>query len=449
MLRCPPQERGDIGINPWWFQLSHTSNLNISSQEATLPCFCRYRVSARTGWPGVSILRLGEKSFSSATSASLWQDIQLFSEDLTLKYSRVLSECEVQQTTTAHCLEWRMLLCLQVVFEGVVGSAYTSDMAIDDVKLEPNCPPLGKCCSTQSQRHLCSFEDRLVGLVVRRPPRERKVPGSNPACAALFSGSSHTCDLNIGTPVATLPDAWRYRVSAGTSRPGVSILWLGEMENLICNFYLSVAACKIDQICPWDTLACCWDVKQPTNKQANCTFEGQRGCKNCLGTNQSITELIVWRREELRKEAVDRWLLMSGIFCVEPGQYYIVSRVSLEKIETLGGVCKGIFERNSGDQNSLLESVLGLLSCLMQCLGFDSPLAIIFPVEGIFPMELTWVLTPFPQNSFRSSLCTHTFHHMDSKDPEFHVLNEWMLATKTNPECTIHKDEMWLPQWLD
>ena len=22
-----------------------------------------------------------------------------------------------------------------------------------------------------------------------------------------------------------------------------------------------------EQICPWDTLACCWDVKQPTNKQ--------------------------------------------------------------------------------------------------------------------------------------------------------------------------------------
>ena len=43
---------------------------------------------------------------------------------------------------------------------------------------------------------------RLVGLVVRRPPRERKIPGSNPACAGIFSGSSHTCDLNIGTPVA-------------------------------------------------------------------------------------------------------------------------------------------------------------------------------------------------------------------------------------------------------
>ena len=74
---------------------------------------------------------------------------------------------------------------------------------------------------------------------------KRKVPGSNPACDGIFSGSSHTSDLNIGTPVATLPGAWRYRVSAGTGLPGVSILWLGEMESLICNFYLSVAARKL------------------------------------------------------------------------------------------------------------------------------------------------------------------------------------------------------------
>ena len=69
-----------------------------------------------------------------------------------------------------------------------------------------------------------SWVDRLVGLVVRRPPRERKIPGSNPACAGIFSGSSHTSDLTIGTPVATLAGAWRYRVSTGTGRPGVSIL---------------------------------------------------------------------------------------------------------------------------------------------------------------------------------------------------------------------------------
>ena len=79
------------------------------------------------------------------------------------------------------------------------------------------------------------------------------------------------CDFKIGTPVATLPGAWHFRVSAGTGWPGVSILWLGKVESLICNFYLSVAARKIVQIRPWDTLACCWDVKQPTtnNKQTN------------------------------------------------------------------------------------------------------------------------------------------------------------------------------------
>ena len=76
-----------------------------------------------------------------------------------------------------------------------------------------------------------SIPDRLVGLVVRRPPRERKVPGSNPACAGIFSGSSHTSDLKIGAPLATLPGAWRSRVSAGTGRPGVSILSLGEVES--------------------------------------------------------------------------------------------------------------------------------------------------------------------------------------------------------------------------
>ena len=50
------------------------------------------------------------------------------------------------------------------------------------------------------------------------------MPGSNIACAGIFPGSSHTSDLKIGTPVATLPGAWHYRASAGTGRSGVSIL---------------------------------------------------------------------------------------------------------------------------------------------------------------------------------------------------------------------------------
>ena len=90
----------------------------------------------------------------------------------------------------------------------------------------------------------------LVFLVQHRarqgPPfREPKIWSSNPAFDGIFSGSNHTSDLKIGTPVATLPGAWRYRVSAGTGWPGVSILLLGEMEILISNFYLSVAAREI------------------------------------------------------------------------------------------------------------------------------------------------------------------------------------------------------------
>ena len=82
---------------------------------------------------------------------------------------------------------------------------------------------VGFCLPPSSNTRFISA-DRLVGLVVRRPPRERKIPGSNPACAGIFSGSSHTSDFKIGTPVATLPGAWRSRVSTGTGRPGVSIL---------------------------------------------------------------------------------------------------------------------------------------------------------------------------------------------------------------------------------
>ena len=50
--------------------------------------------------------------------------------------------------------------------------------------------------------------DRLVGLVVKASASRAEEPG-------FESGSSHTSDSKIGTPVATLPGAWRYRVSAG------------------------------------------------------------------------------------------------------------------------------------------------------------------------------------------------------------------------------------------
>ena len=66
--------------------------------------------------------------------------------------------------------------------------------------------------------------DRLGGLVVKASASRAEGPGFESRLRRDFSGSSHTSDFKIGTPVATLPGAWRDRVSAGTGRPGVSIL---------------------------------------------------------------------------------------------------------------------------------------------------------------------------------------------------------------------------------
>ena len=110
---------------------------------------------------------------------------------------------------------------------------------------------------------------RLVGILVRCLARKRKIPGSNPAGAGIFSRSSHTSDSKIGTPVSTLPGAWRYRVSAGTGQPGVSILWLGEVESLICNFCLSVAARKIVWADPSLRYTSMLLGRKATNQQTN------------------------------------------------------------------------------------------------------------------------------------------------------------------------------------
>ena len=87
--------------------------------------------------------------------------------------------------------------------------------------------------------------DHLIGLVVEASASRVEDPAFESHLWWDFSGSSHTSDLKIGTPVATLLGTWRYRISTGPGWPGVSILWLGEVESLICNFYLSVAAHKL------------------------------------------------------------------------------------------------------------------------------------------------------------------------------------------------------------
>ena len=92
-------------------------------------------------------------------------------------------------------------------------------------------------------------------------------PGFESRLRRDFSGSSHTSDSKIGTPVA-IP--WQ--------APGVirSALGLVGPVSVYCDWmrYKVGSATSIsvwqhvklsEQIRPWDTLACCWDVKQPTN----------------------------------------------------------------------------------------------------------------------------------------------------------------------------------------
>ena len=69
-----------------------------------------------------------------------------------------------------------------------------------------------------------SLNHRFVGPVVKVSASRADDPGFKSRFRRDFSGSSHTSDLKIGTPVATLPGAWCYRASAGTGWPGVSIL---------------------------------------------------------------------------------------------------------------------------------------------------------------------------------------------------------------------------------
>ena len=60
-----------------------------------------------------------------------------------------------------------------------------------------------------------SFAAHLVTVVTVSVSRAAD-PGFDSRSRREFSRLSYTSDLKIGTPVATLPGAWRDRVSAGT-----------------------------------------------------------------------------------------------------------------------------------------------------------------------------------------------------------------------------------------
>ena len=201
---------------------SHASDLKIGTPVATLPGAWRYRVSTGTGWPGVSILWLGEVEslisnfcLSVAVRTIVWAG-------LFLKYSSMLLG-DIKQTTNNNIL---VLLGLgfagfqdifsslffffcQFLSSGMFTCTFTRPFSISDHghMVQGYLPPWWP-------------NDKMGASIVA-------APCSSAAFSMGFFQVCHISDLKTGTPVATLPGAWRYRVSAGTGRPGVSILWLG------------------------------------------------------------------------------------------------------------------------------------------------------------------------------------------------------------------------------
>ena len=142
---------------------------------------------------------------------------------------------------------------------------------------------------SESRMGLCNWScssacDGLVGLVVWHPPWERQtwvwfllllwiflINKSNLIILIIiiiiiFFLVKSASGWQTGTPVTTLPGSWHYRVSAGTGWPCVNILWLGEVQIWSAT---SVSVWQhiqlLEQIGLWDTVGCCWGVKQPEN----------------------------------------------------------------------------------------------------------------------------------------------------------------------------------------
>ena len=82
----------------------------------------------------------------------------------------------------------------------------------------------GPCFSSYFARFLACLlalllDDRLVGIVVKASASKAIDPGTIPDSdfpVWICPGSGRISNLQTGTPVATLPGAWRYRVRAET-----------------------------------------------------------------------------------------------------------------------------------------------------------------------------------------------------------------------------------------
>ena len=151
------------------------------------------------------------------------------------------------------------------------------------------------------------------------------------------------------------------------------------------------------QIRPWDTPACCWDLKQPPPRQ--------RRRRRRPPPPPPPTTTTTIRRLGYNLPV-----------------YHNVGRCQIR----IGG------------RNSSAGSELGSLLCVMKVRVFSKELS--------FGVKIRFDSMPYSscrlQCGLRSCLCRHAFHCKDSEDSDICVLRGRMLERKTDPTCTIHEGRM-------
>ena len=159
-------------------------------------------------------------------------------------------------------------------------------------------------------------------------------------------------DFNIESLVATLPGVWHYWICARTGRPSVSRAYLGETASLICSVCLTVAAqtiwgstnnlrhhkqSEVNNLRQhkqseaaqtiwgstnnlrktiWgstnnhlsttviETLACCWDVTQATDRHAPNNYNNNDFISIALNNENVLKKILkrkkenIWRKDE-------------------------------------------------------------------------------------------------------------------------------------------------------
>ena len=103
--------------------------------------------------------------------------------------------------------------------------------------------------------------------------------------------------------MATLPGAWSFRVSAGTGLPSVSVVRLGEVRDLICSFYVSLAPGRLVwadwslryttalPTCPYLPVLV-WKLAGSTDVHPYFSKYGQRVCRKYRNRDMNECEFV-------------------------------------------------------------------------------------------------------------------------------------------------------------